>query len=191
MSVFIDEANRVLRPSMDLHNDVLREALVELILAIQNEEQMINKFSLTVWDSIKQNIKHQYFIDLEHRISYRDDNTLMETIPMQIEPDVLLEAEYAYYGLEKNKDTIKKHFIGKSDILQKEFMVIYDLDLFESESSICVKNREGKKYLFGYYGEEIIKKVKKHYPDTKEEDKSTSEPRKIRFLELNFMDEEY
>jgi hypothetical protein len=43
MSVFIDEANRVLSSSIDLHNDVLREASVELILAIQNEEQMINK----------------------------------------------------------------------------------------------------------------------------------------------------
>jgi len=70
LSVFIDEANRVLSPSIDLHNDVLREASVELILAIQNEEQMINKFTKTVWDSIKLNIKHQYMIDIEHRIFY-------------------------------------------------------------------------------------------------------------------------
>lgn len=193
MSVFIDEANRVLHASMDIHADVLREASVELILAIQNEEQMINKFSLTVWESIKHNIKHQYFIDLEHRISYRGNDELMKTKPIEIEPDVLLEAEYAYYGLEKNKEMIKKHFLGKSDILLNDFIVIYDLDLFESESTICIKNREGEAYDFGYYGEEIINKVLKHYPDSKEERKSSNEPkmaRAIKCLELNFMDED-
>ncbi|MCI0501878.1 MAG: type IV secretory system conjugative DNA transfer family protein [Epsilonproteobacteria bacterium] len=193
MSVFIDEANRVLHSSMDLHADVLREASVELILAIQNEEQMINKFSLTVWESIKHNIKHQYFIDLEHRISYRNNNELMKTKPIEIEPGLLLEAEYAYYSLEKNKETIKKHFLGKSDILLNDFMVIYDLDIFESESAICIKNRAGEEYDFEYYGEEIINKVKNSYPDTKEEHKPSAElkqTRAIKCLELKFLDED-
>ena len=38
VSIFIDEAQRVLNPSTDLHADVLREARVELILAFQNED---------------------------------------------------------------------------------------------------------------------------------------------------------
>ena len=166
MSVFIDEANRVLFPSIDLHNDVLREASVELILAIQNEEQMINKFSQTVWDSIKNNIKHKYFIDLQHRITYRDNNDFIFTEPMCIDGDELIDAEYAYHALEKNQSNIVKHFLSEIDVLPEEFTVIYDLDVFEHESSIFIEDKNGMRHLFSYHGEEIVKEVKNTYPET-------------------------
>lgn len=165
MSVFIDEANRVLFPSIDLHNDVLREASVELIIAIQNEEQMINKFSQTVWDSIKSNIKHKYFIDLQHKITYRDNNDSIFTEPMCIDGDELIDAEYAYHALEKNQSNIAKHFLSEADALPEKFTVIYDLDVFEHESSIYLEDKDGVQYLFSYHSEEIVKEVKNTYPE--------------------------
>ncbi len=163
MSVFIDEANRVLFPSIDLHSDVLREASVELIIAIQNEEQMINKFSQTEWDAIKNNIKHQYFIDIKHRITYNgSDFIFME--PLILKKDRVVSAEYAYYALEKNQTNIMKHFLGETDNLPEEFMVVYDLDRFEHESSILVEDKYGEQYLFAYHGEDIVKEVRNTYP---------------------------
>jgi len=76
MSIFIDEANRVLSPTLDLHSDILREASVELIIAIQNEEQMIAKFDSTRWASIRRNIKHQYLLDVDHNIRYNDQELM-------------------------------------------------------------------------------------------------------------------
>ncbi len=167
LSVFIDEANRVLSPSIDLHNDVLREASVELILAIQNEEQMINKFSQTVWDSIKRNIKHQYMIDLQHRISY-NGREFVSTKPMHLEEDILMEAEHSYYALASNQRNIQKHFLGESDDLPTAFTVVYDLDMFEHESSIYLEDESGAKHMYAYHGEEIVNQVKNLFPSVHE-----------------------
>ena len=162
LSVFIDEANRVLFPSIDLHSDVLREASVELVLAIQNEEQMISKFSQIVWDSIKLNIKHQYTIDIEHRISYNGGN-FMFVKPMHLEDEVLIDAEHSYYASENNQRNIQKHFLGESDLLPDGFTVVYDLDLFEHEAAVFLEDRMGAKYLYAYHGEEIVSQVRSLY----------------------------
>jgi hypothetical protein len=158
MSVFIDEANRVLFPSIDLHSDVLREAKVELIIAIQNHEQMIIKFGQSVWDSIRNNIKHQYFIDISHGMYYNDNDRIYAE-PLLIQEEVLRDKEYLFYGLKKNQNNIEKYFLGEKDTLPRQFMVVYDLDHFEHESAIVIKDPEGNAYTMRYYGEEIIKEV--------------------------------
>ena len=168
LSIFIDEANRVLFPSIDLHSDVLREASVELVLAIQNEEQMISKFSETVWNSIKLNIKHQYTIDIKHRISYNGGD-FMFTKPMHLEDEVLIDAEHNYYALEDNQRNIQKHFLGQSDILPNGFTVVYDLDLFDRESAVYLEDVTGIKYLYAYHGEEIVNQVRSLYSTASEE----------------------
>jgi len=165
MSVFIDEANRVLSSSIDLHNDVLREASVELILAIQNEEQMINKFTQTVWDSIRENIKHRYFIDLEHTITYRQSSDLIQAEPMRIGAEEMIDADYDYFAMQKNQINLKKRFWSESNILPKAFSVIYDLDAFEHESTIELAERSGVRHILVYHNEEIIKKIKKTFPE--------------------------
>jgi len=163
LSVFIDEANRVLSPSIDLHSDVLREASVELVLAIQNEEQMISKFSETVWKSIKLNIKHQYTIDIEHRISYNDGDYMFAR-PMYLKDKVLIDADQSYYASKSNQCNIQKHFLGESNFLPDDFTVVYDLDLFERESAVFLEDGSGAKYLYAYHGEEIVSQVRSLYP---------------------------
>ena len=162
MSVFIDEANRVLFPSIDLHSDVLREAKVELVIAIQNEEQMITKFSETVWNSIKLNVKHQYTLDIKHRISY-NEGEFMFPHPILLDNKDLLDAEYSYYAFKHNQNNLKKHFLSNSDLLPEDFIVVYDLDMFEHESAVYLEGRDGSKYLYVYHGEEIVNIVRSIY----------------------------
>ncbi len=163
MSVFIDEANRVLFPSIDLHSDVLREAKVELVVAIQNQEQMVSKFSQIVWDSIKGNIKHQYFIDIKHRLSYNSSD-YRHIEPLFIEEEKLIDADYLFYTLEKNQTNIQKNFLGEIDMLPDKFTVICDLDRFEHESAIVVEDKYGEQYVMSYHGEEIVNEVNNTFP---------------------------
>lgn len=167
-SVFIDEANRVLFPSLDLHSDILREASVELVIAIQNEEQMISKFTGTVWDSIKGNIKHQFFIDHDHNMRYNNNN-LMHIAPLLLEQETLMAADYAFHALKKNQVNLQKNFLGDKDMLPEKFTVIYDLDRFEYEASIFIEDIYGEQSSLSYYGETIVSKAMETYPDKKEE----------------------
>lgn len=163
MSVFIDEANRVLSPTLDLHSDILREASVELVIAIQNEEQMIAKFDSTGWASIKGNIKHQYLIDVDHHIRYNDQE-LMHAIPLIINKDELDKSDYTFHTLEKNRLNLTKRFLGEIDELPEAFTVIYDLDKFEHESSVMIEGENGDSYEFSYYGESIVSSARNTYP---------------------------
>lgn len=167
-SVFVDEANRVLFPSLDLHSDILREASVELVIAIQNEEQMISKFTRTVWDSIKGNIKHQFFIDHDHNMRYNNNN-LIHIAPLLLEQETLVAADYAFHALEKNQVNLQKNFLGEKDMLPEKFTVIYDLDRFEHEASIFIEDIYGEQSSLSYYGETIVSKAMETYPDKKEE----------------------
>jgi hypothetical protein len=168
MSVFIDEANRVLFPSIDLHSDVLREAKVELVIAIQNEDQMVAKFTETVWHSIRGNIKHQYIIDMQHQLFY-NDNVGVKTEPLLLSDNQLYHADRSYYGLEKNRMNIEKNFLGDNLTLPKVFTVAYDLDMFDHESSIIITNSVDESFIYCYHGEEIVTEVLNTYPDIGQE----------------------
>jgi len=164
MSVFIDEANRVLYPSIDLHSDVLREAKVELVIAIQNQAQMINKFGETVWESVQSNIKHRYLIDINHEMYYNDRHTT--SAPLLMEHSRLRDADLAFYARERNRVNIRKNFLGECDTLPESFTVLYDLDHFEHDASITIEDQFGEQYIMSYYGEHIMQKVGDAYPET-------------------------
>ncbi len=163
MSVFIDESNRVLFPEIDLHNDVLREASVELILAIQNEEQMMIKFGQTEWEAIKKNIKHQYFIDKHHHITYNKKGGIFSD-PLLFENEVLTDVDCDYFSIEKNRARLLKGFLGNKEKLPEHFSVIYDLDLFDRESAIIVQDKSGEQYLYNYFGAAIIEEISETLP---------------------------
>ena len=162
MSIFIDEANRVLSSSIDLHDDVLREAQVELILAIQNEEQMIQKFSHIKWNSIKGNIKHKYMIDTNHNIYYNNNEGII-TKPLLIEQKYLKNTDCDYYNLTTNQQNITKKFLGDIDKLPDRFIVEYDIDRFEYDSAIIIIDDNNNKYVFNYLGQETLEKLEQHH----------------------------
>lgn len=72
ISIFVDEAQRVLTPDTDLYTDVLREAKVELFLAFQNNSLMINAIGKTKFAALIQNLTTSFhfknasdYLDLE------------------------------------------------------------------------------------------------------------------------------
>ena len=62
VTIFMDEANQNLTPETRLEVDVLREARVEIVLAAQNESQMIEKFGLHRWKSLAENFSKKYIL---------------------------------------------------------------------------------------------------------------------------------
>ena len=60
ISIFVDEAQRVLTPDTDLHTDVLREANVELFLAFQNNSLMINAIGKSKFAALIQNLSTSF-----------------------------------------------------------------------------------------------------------------------------------
>ena len=157
VSVFVDEANRVLLGDMDIHNDTLRESNVELILAVQNEEQMIEKFGETKWKSIRKNFKHNYWINQEHIITYNDDKS-WKAEALLINDDSLVDAEYAFNTLFENQKIFEERFVFYADLPEK-FVVEYDIVHFEKEMSMYLVDEKYYRKEVEYIGKELKKKL--------------------------------
>ena len=155
VSIFVDEANRVLPAHIDLSNDVMRESRAELILAAQNEEQMLLKFGEVKWRSIVKNLKHQYRIDSKHRLHYHE-NRLKDTVPLLFNNDTLDNAEYAYQYLEKNRQHITSRFMLPSSLPEK-FTIQYSIQQFAVDASIGITDSKGVYQDLMYIGEKIQK----------------------------------
>jgi len=158
-SVFVDEANRVLSKDMDIHNDVLREAKVEVILATQNEEQMIEKFGLVKWNALRQNFKHSYWIDQRHKVTYNEQKS-WSAKALLIDDIALLEAEYAFNALEKNQTVYKNRFMDSGDLPEK-FSVEYDIVHFERTMTLYLVDDESEKKEVEYIGNDLKQKLEK------------------------------
>jgi len=155
VSIFVDEANRVLPAHIDLSSDVMRESRAELILAAQNEEQMLLKFGEVKWRSIVKNLKHQYRINSKHRLHYHE-NRLKDTMPLLFNNDTLDNAEYAYQYLEKNRQHITSRFMLTSS-LPENFTVQYSIQQFAIDTSIGITDSKGVYQELMYIGEKIQK----------------------------------
>ena len=181
-SVFIDEANRVLPETIDLHNDVLREAQTEIIMAIQNNEQMVLKFGDVMWASIQKNLSHCYFINDKHVATYTHVDGAFKPAAMIFSEKELNAADCNYYSLEKNCTKFISHFLGSS--IPKNFIVQYDIDAYELTSSILLEDiNTGLTYQLYYYGQDIVDKAKKSY-STKSDIELMSENDLLRKLDI-------
>jgi hypothetical protein len=72
VSVFIDEAHRILSNETDIGIDVLREAKVELFLAIQSKAQLYGVYSQHMADSIWGNLSRKYTFRNEENNTLKD-----------------------------------------------------------------------------------------------------------------------
>nr|WP_265092855.1 type IV secretory system conjugative DNA transfer family protein [Campylobacter corcagiensis] len=149
ISLFIDEAQKVLSPDMDLHTDVLREAKVEVILSFQNEHLLINKIGKDEYFALKQNLVSKFIFKSEIQSYYEDakdfetfecfdGNDVFMAKPIFIGDDELNLVEYEYQRLNKVMKNFAAH-INSSD----KFLV-YNHALFEKDSKFylfCLKNK--------------------------------------------------
>lgn len=158
VSIFIDEANRVLTPKIDLQNDILREARVELILAVQNEEQMQIKFGELEWESIVSNIRHHYAINESHTV-WCNGRELLKVKPLLFDEKILDNAEYQYNRMAKNLLCITNRFTF-TNTLPSSFIIIYDIHAFFQDSTLDLRSHDGKITSIKYIGEEVKNKTK-------------------------------
>ncbi len=76
VSVFIDEAQRVISANQDHNLDVLRECKVEMFLAYQNEALMENKLGKNEYLALKQNLTTSFYFTNKTEQNHFDLDTL-------------------------------------------------------------------------------------------------------------------
>ena len=135
ISVFIDEAQRVISSEYELPIDVLREARVELFLAFQNEELMIEKLGLNKYKSLSKNITRKFQFKNEDdedtdnldKFEYITSSGVKKAVPIFLDKNILFSLELEY---QKKLNIFKKYDINKSSY--KNMILIHDSKLFEN-----------------------------------------------------------
>jgi len=168
ISIFIDEAQRVVSPNFDLPLDVLRECKVELFLAYQNEELMIDKLQSEIKyysfiKNLKSTFKFRNPIDNNNEVVTQlkefefiknDDNSKIYKAnkPYFIDMKDMFEAEYEY----QEYIGLKDQFVITDDIPSK-FIYMYD-DSLISENKVIVKTIK-KEFITDLYPKEVYEKT--------------------------------
>lgn len=152
VSIFIDEANRVVDKNTELATDILREAKVELIMAIQNESQMIYKMGIDRYKELKGNLTEQVIFrnnDENHMLKTDKDVERLETHtylsgelkeikatnPIFFAEDELLKAEYEY---QKNLPVVAELLIMNK--ISEPTIAVFDDIVFERDDSVYLQD---------------------------------------------------
>ena len=109
ISIFIDEAQRVLSKDDDLPIDVLRECKVELLLSYQNEDLMIKKLGINNYEALKKNLSY----------------TVLYTNPDNAEVGTSELKEFEYYCHQdnyQNKQKAQSLFIDEEELYATEYI---------------------------------------------------------------------
>jgi len=175
VSIFIDEANRVVDKNTELATDILREAKVELILAIQNESQMIYKMGMDRYKELKGNLTEQVIFrnnDENHMVKTDKDverlgthtylagelKEIRATNPIFFAEDELLKAEYEY---QKNLFVVNELLMMNK--IQEPTIAVFDDIVFERDDSVYLQNIETKDM------QKVIFRSDKEYKNAREE----------------------
>lgn len=141
ISVFIDEAQRVISSEYDLPIDVLREARVELFLAFQNEELMVEKLGLNKYKSLSKNITRKFQFKNEddedtdnlEKFEYITSNVVKKAVPIFLDKSILFNIELEY---QKKLNIFKRYDINKSSY--KNMIFIHDSRTFENNQMLLI-----------------------------------------------------
>jgi len=150
ISVFIDEAQRVVNKKMDLHTDVLRESKVEILLAFQNHNLMINAIGKDKFYALIQNLSSSYifansidFNDYEtskldtFEYYHKDTTTVNTAEPIFLDPDELFDASLQYCTNKKLYDQLNIEMKHRDKVIQ------FNPYLYQ-QNSVELKSRDGE-----------------------------------------------
>jgi RNAse (barnase) inhibitor barstar len=166
ISIFVDEAQRIMSRKTDLPIDVLREAKVDLFLAFQNEELMIQKLGEIKYVSLIKNMKNQYvfknigfyndqdlskletfeyFIDEDEPEKNIAESVFLEknelfNVELKFQKGINLHDKYNLKGKDKNRIIIHDEYAIKDNIiyLMDKFEKIYQRSFLDNEISLKV-----------------------------------------------------
>ena len=162
VSVFVDEANRVLPGGLDLHSDVLRETKVELIVAYQNEGQMIRKFTPEGWEAQKNNFVHRFEMMPGFRVHYRsgEDERTFRPEPLVLGEEELDEAEMEHNALPDTLMRLRSSFLV-TDRLPGRCRIVYDPRSFSMADSILIEDEAGNTVTLEYLGRRAARQYRR------------------------------
>jgi len=114
ISIFIDEAQRVMNESTDIHIDVFREAKVELFLATQNSQLMIESIGENKFSALLQNLTELYLF--KNILNFKE----FQTDKLKV---------FEYYSNDKNDiNSAKALFLDPNELFQaqREYFILND-----------------------------------------------------------------
>lgn len=166
VSIFVDEAQRIMSRTIDLPIDVLREAKVDLFLAFQNEELMIQKLGENRYFSLIKNMKNQYFFK---NIGFYNEHDLskLETFGYYTNEDnprkniaesIFLQNEKLFDVELKYQKSINLHDKYNLEAKDKNKVIIYD-EYSLKNNIIFLLNKNGEKYQKSFLDSDISIKV--------------------------------
>jgi len=151
ISVFIDEAQRVLNKDFgSLHSDILRESKVELFLAFQNHQLMINKLGKDNFYALIQNLSSSYVfansLDFQEfetskletfEYYHKDSETKYLAESMFLDDDKVFDAVLKYCQLNKLYEKLNIPLENRDKVIQ------FNPYLYK-DNSIELKDRDGE-----------------------------------------------
>ena len=154
VSIFIDEAQRVMHKSMDLHTDILREARVDLFLAFQNPSLVINVIGENNYFALMGNLTNTYHYQNQSNYSeemalkslstfeyYHNENPTKHTgEPLFIEKKRLFNTEQCY-----QKDNGIYELLGLEEYTHSH-TIVYDAHLYEN-NEILIEDTTHQKHI--------------------------------------------
>jgi hypothetical protein len=158
VAVIIDEANRVLGDGNDIRTDILRESKVEVVMAIQNEEQMIRKMGEITWSSMKQNFKTQISFNGQFEQSgiFKAYDEISET---DTKMNALFFEENALDNTELAYQELHGHYAAYQT--SKEELMIYDHLFYEITQKLIFRNVRTKEERQVHYRFEVPNQEKR------------------------------
>lgn len=161
ISVFIDEAQRVLNADSDLHTDILREAKVEIILAVQNINLLIESMTENKFYSLFQNLTKKYYFSngydtKEHKLKklkkfeyYKENDRISSKAkPKFLKDEVIFDAQLKYFKLNDiyNKYGLEEH--------EDKNILVYNSHLFEN-NKILIESVDGSSVIIDLIDNEL------------------------------------
>lgn len=150
VSVFIDEAQKILNSDMDLHTDVLRQSKVEIILAFQNYNLMINALDASKFKALLLNLSTSFHFknpgivadletsELKTFEYYKDGGDKIYTAqPLFLDESEIFEIELEYYHINRVYDQLN------IDEKYQDQVITFNPYLYQ-RNMIELKDRSGK-----------------------------------------------
>lgn len=178
VSIVIDEAYRVINKNSDLATDILREARAEIILAIQNESQLINKLGEARYKELKGNLTEQFIFrcnDKNHSLETDVDVSKLTTheFVRQDSKQVSQSAKIFIDEQEANRSELKYQL--QNGVLEKllspeiysklcednnEYLALFDETLFERDNSVLIQEySSGSVSIYEVYDKVLEEKI--------------------------------
>ena len=163
--------------------DVLRESKVELFLAFQNKELVIDKIGLNRFRSLYKNIKSRYLFKNPERFEdydlslldtfefYNDGQKDMKKYKakaLYIDEKLVFEPEYMF----QKRMNIASSYSFSKRITNK--ILIYDESLIE-DNKVILRSKTGKEEIISIYSKDFYKKAKNKFYEKLNEIKKLKE----------------